>query len=333
MKSAMLGVLASIVVVAAAACEKKPAASGDASKKGVPPATKPITLAVIPKGTTHVFWKSVETGVKQAGSDLGVTIIWKGPLVENDRAQQIQLVEQFVTEGVSGIVLAPLDKQALVGPVKAAGAKKIPVVIFDSALEGAGDGAGDFAAFVATNNRAAGRMGGEYLVKSIGGRGNVLLLRYLVGSASTDERESGFLDAARAQSEIKVISDNQYAGPTPDEAKAKALNMIDQVKEAHGVFCPNESSTFGMLLALRQEQLIGRVKLVGFDSSPPLLAALRAGEIEALVVQNPRRMGYLAVESLVKHLRGEPVEPTIDTGAVLVTKENIDSEEVKKILE
>lgn len=330
MKKAWLTFLAAGLVLAALGCEKKPApAEGTSKSPGA--ASKQLTLAVIPKGTTHVFWKSVEKGAKQAGADLGATIIWKGPLVENDRAQQIQLVQQFVSEGVSGIVLAPLDKQALVGPVKEAGAKNIPVVIFDSALEGTAGT--DFASFVATNNRAAGKMGGDHLVKSLGGKGNVVLLRYLVGSASTDERESGFLDAVKSSPDLKLLTDNQYAGPTPDEAKAKALNMIDQIKEAQGVFCPNESSTFGMLLALRQEKLTGKVKLVGFDSSPPLLEALRAGEIEALVVQNPRRMGYLAVESIIKRLRGEKVEPSIDTGAVLVTKENIDSEEVKKILE
>lgn len=332
MKNLGLTLALAVMALATYSCEKKPPAAGGASpKKDEKPAAKALTLAVIPKGTTHVFWKSVERGTKQAGDELGATIIWKGPLVENDRAQQIQLVQQFVSDGVSGIVLAPLDKQALVGPVKGATDKKIPVVIFDSALEGTSGT--DFASFVATNNRAAGKMGGDHLVKSLGGKGNVVLLRYLVGSASTDERESGFLDATKDSADIKILSDNQYAGPTPDEAKAKALNMIDQIKEAQGVFCPNESSTFGMLLALRQEKLIGKVKLVGFDSSPPLLEALRAGEIEALVVQNPRRMGYLAVESVVKHLRGEKIEATIDTGAVLVTKANIDSDEVKKILE
>ena len=120
------------------------------------------------------------------------------------------------------------------------------------------------------------------------------------------------------------------------EAKTAALNMLDQIKGAGGVFCPNESSTYGMLLALRQAGLLegaGKIRLVGFDASPPLVEALRKGEIDALVVQDPRRMGYKAVEALVKHIRGEKVEGRVDTGAVLVTKENMDKPEVKRLIE
>ncbi len=311
-------------------------ALGLAAAQPAKPATKaPLTIAVIPKGTTHVFWKSVEAGAKKAGEDLGVQITWKGPLQENDRAQQIQLVQQFVSQGVSGIVLAPLDHKALVAPVKAAGDKKIPIVIFDSALDG--DAGKDFVSFVATDSEKAGHMGGEHLARLLGNTGGVVLLRYQVGSASTDAREAGFLAAIKSHADIRVLSDNRYAGATSGEAKTAALNMIDQVKAAAegggGVFCPNESSTFGMLLALRQSNLAGKIKFVGFDASPPLVEALKKGEIDALVVQDPRTMGYKAVEALVKHIKGEKVDTRIDTGAVLVTKDNMDSPEVKRLIE
>ena len=316
-------------------------AAGLAQPKSDKPATDkptnpPLTIAVIPKGTTHVFWKSVEQGAKKAGEDLGVAIIWKGPLQENDRAQQIQIVQQFQSQGVNGIVLAPLDHAALVGPIKAAMDRKIPVVIFDSALDG--DPGKDFVSFVATDSEKAGRMGGECLAKLMKNKGDAVLLRYMVGSASTDARETGFLNAIKDAKDMKVTVNNRYAGPTSGEAKTAALNMIDQIKAAGGVFCPNESTTYGMLLALRQAKLVGegattKIKFVGFDASPPLVEALRKGEIDALVVQDPRNMGYKAVESLVKHIRGEKVEPRVDTGAVLVTKENMDTPEVKRLIE
>ncbi|MBC7773061.1 MAG: substrate-binding domain-containing protein [Pyrinomonadaceae bacterium] len=290
-----------------------------------------LRLAVIPKGTTHVFWKSVERGAKKAGEDLDIDIVWKGPITENDAAGQIQVVQQFTADGVSGIVLAPLDHQALVNPVKAAREKNIHVVIFDSALDG--EAGKDFATFVATNNRQAGKLGGQHLAELLGGKGNVVLLRYLAGSASTDEREKGFLDAIAQNKEMKVLVDNKYAGATGEEAKTQALNLLDQIKEAQGVFCPNESSTFGMLIALRQSNLIGKVKLVGFDASPPLIEALRNGEIAALVVQDPTGMGYKAVQALADSIRGVKLEPIMDTGAVLVTKQNIETEQVKKLLE
>ena len=288
-------------------------------------------IAVIPKGTTHVFWKSVEAGAKKAGEELGVEIIWKGPLKENDRSQQIQVVQQFVSQGVSGIVLAPLDYKALVGPVKASQEKKIPVVIFDSGLDG--KPGTDFVSFVATNNLKGGEMGGKELGRLLGDKGKVVVLRYQAGSASTDEREKGFLDAVKAAKEISVISDNRYAGATAGEAKSQALNMLDDIRKADGVFCPNESSTLGMLLALRQEGLAGKIKFVGFDASPPLVEALQKGEIHALVVQNPRKMGYLGVKTIVAHINGEKVEATIDTGVALITKENLNTPEIKALLE
>lgn len=293
-----------------------------------------LRLAVIPKGTTHVFWKAVERGAKKAGEDLGVEIVWKGPLKESDRAQQIQLVQQFTSQGgeggISGIVLAPLDEKALAAPVKAAQEKKIPVVIFDSALEG--EPGKDFVSFVATDSEAAGRLGGERLAKLLNNRGDAVILRYMVGSASTDARERGCIDALK-KAGVNIASDNQYAGATSGEAQTKAMNMIDTIRKADAIFCPNESSTHGMLLALRKNNLAGKVKFVGFDSSPPLVEALKKGEIDALVVQDPFKMGYKAVESLVRHIRGEKVETTIDTGAVLVTRENLDTPEVRKLLE
>lgn len=313
-----IGICTAAILLSCLSCSKREGAGDHYS------------IAVIPKGTTHVFWKSVEKGAKDAGEELDVSIIWKGPLKENDRAQQIQVVQQFITQGVDGIVLAPLDFRALVGPVSDAMDRDIPVVIFDSALEGeAGE---DFISFVATNNRNGGRLGGEHLAEILGGEGNVVLLRYLVGSASTSAREEGFLEAVGEKPGMGVLVDNRYAGPTAGEAKTQALNMIDQIRRAAGIFCSNESATYGMLLALRQERLAGDVKFVGFDASPPLVQALVDGEIDALVVQDPEKMGYMAVAALVRHLNGEEVEPVIDTGAVVVTRDNMNDPDIKRLI-
>ncbi len=289
-----------------------------------------LKIAVIPKGTTHIFWRSVQAGAQTAGKELGVEIIWKGPLKENDRAQQIAIVEQFVQEGVAGIVLAPLDNTALQRPVATAVSKKIPVVIFDSALKG--EAGKDFVSFVATDNKQGGAMGGEYLAKLLNGKGKVVLLRYQVGSASTQEREDGFVSAMKKSPGLKLTVDNRYAGATAGEAKTAAMNMIDKLKEADGVFAPNESSSFGMLLALRQNNLAGKIKFVGFDTSPPLIEALQKGEIDALVAQDPTKMGYEGVKTLVASIRGKQVPKTIDTGVRLITRENLNTPEIKKLL-
>jgi ribose transport system substrate-binding protein len=287
-------------------------------------------IAVIPKGTTHSFWKSVEAGARKAGAEFGVEILWKGPLKEDDRAQQIGVVQQFVSSGVSAIVLAPLDDTALRTPVKSAAEHNIPVIIFDSALKG--EAGKDFLSFVATNNFHGGEIGGEELVRLLGGKGKVVLLRYAEGSASTAEREAGFLSVMKKNPGITLLVDNRYAGPTISSAQDASMNLIDKVREADGIFCPNESSTQGMLLAMRQTGLAGQKKFVGFDTSSFLLGALAKGDIQGLVAQNPSRMGYLGVATAVKHLRGEKVEPAIDTGCVLVTKANRNSPEVEAVV-
>ena len=297
---------------------------------GVLLAQPKLKIAVIPKGTTHIFWKSVEAGAQAAGKEAGVEIIWKGPLKENDRAQQIAIVEQFVQEGVSGIVLAPLDNTALQRPVAAALGKRIPVVIFDSALKG--EAGKDFVSFVATDNKKGGMLGGEHLSKLLNGKGKIVLLRYQVGSASTQEREDGFVAAMSKNPGLKMIVENRYAGATAGEAKTAAMNIIDKLKEADGVFAPNESSTFGMLLALRQNNLAGKIKFVGFDTSPPLIEALQKGEIDALVAQDPTKMGYEGVKTLVASIQGKQVPKTVDTGVRLITRENLNTPEIKKLL-
>lgn len=301
------------------------------SKSAESPAAARPVIAVLPKGTTHVFWKAVERGARASADELGVQLAWKGPLQEDDRAQQIQLVQQFTAQKVAGIALAPLDHTALAAPVQAARAAGIPVVIYDSGLDGT-PGV-DYLAYIATDNLAAGAIGGQELARILPGGGEVVLLRYLVGSGSTAQREQGFLRALGEHAGLRVSVENRYAGATAGEAKTAALNLMDDLRKAQGVFCPNESATYGMLLALRQEGLAGKLRFVGFDSSPPLIEALRQGEIDALVVQDPRRMGDLAVRTLAAHLHGEKVETIIDTGVVLVTREKLADPAVQKLLE
>ncbi len=302
-----------------------------ASGCGDKAASGKLKLAVIPKGTTHEFWKTVHAGAVKAARELDLEIAWKGPLKEDDLKEQVDIVESFMAERVSGIVLAPLHDKGLLSPVKNAKAAGIPTVIFDSALQGE-----EHVSYVATDNVAAGKLGGERLAKLCGGKGNVLLLRYQEGSASTSQREQGFLDAMKAAGEVKVVSDNQYGGATTESAsKAAETILIAQgadKEQVQGVFCPNESTTFGMLLALDRLGLAEKVKLVGFDASQKLVAGLRDGKVHALVVQNPMNMGYLAVKTMVRHLKGEAVEKVIDTGARVVEKADMDTPEVKELL-
>lgn len=293
------------------------------------------TVAVIPKGTIHEFWRSIEAGARKAEKELNaagtkVQVIWKGPLREDDRDQQIQVVENFTSRRVSGIVLAPLDSQALVKPVENAVGAGIPTVIIDSDLK-----TDKHVSFVATDNYRGGQMGGEHLAKLIGEKGNIILLRYAVGSASTEAREAGFLDAIKKFPNIKILSSDQYAGATRETSYQAAQNLLNRYgRDVNGVFCPCEPVAVGMAKALRDLGYAGgKVKMVGFDTGGQSVADLRSGDIQGLVVQNPLRMGYEGVMTLVKSLKGEKVEKRLDTGVTLVTKENMDQPDVKELLE
>jgi ribose transport system substrate-binding protein len=297
-------------------------------------AAESYKIAVIPKGTTHEFWKSIHAGAKKAEQELkaegvNVQIIWKGPLKEDDREQQIQVVENFVAQRVSGIVLAPLDRKGLVAPVETAVRGKIPVIIIDSGLESKAP-----VSSVSTDNREGGRIAARNLGKMLGGKGNAIMLRYAVGSASTEEREEGFLEVMKKDFPgIKLLSTDQHAGATRDSAKRTAENLLNRYgRQVQGVFASNESAAAGMLLALRDAGLAGKVSFVAFDSGETLNAGLKACHVQGMVVQNPMRMGYLGVKTMVAVLRGQKVQGFVDTGVGFVTKENFNSPEMAEIV-
>jgi len=293
-----------------------------------------LRIAVVPKGTTHIFWKSIHAGAIKAAKELNVDIIWKGPLKEDDRDSQIRVMEDFITRGVSGIVLAPLDDAALRQPVADAVNSKIPVVIIDSGLKSE-----DYTSFVATDNYKGGRKAGERLAELLAGKGRVIMLRYQEGSASTMNREKGFLDVLKEKyPEIQVVSSNQYGGATTESAYKASENLLAPLRTAEGlsidgIFCPNESTAFAMLRALQDSGLAGKVKYVGFDSSERLVKALKNGQMHGLVLQDPINIGYLGVKTMVRHLRGEKVQRRIDTGSVVATAENMNEPRIENLLE
>jgi ribose transport system substrate-binding protein len=309
-----------------AACGRSEGAKGSAER--------PYEIAVIPKGMTHEFWRTIHAGAIRAQRDLEakgvhVELFWKGPLREDDREQQVQVVESFASQGIDGIVLAPLDEKALVRPVEEAARLGVPTVIMDSAL------ASDrIVSFVATDNYKGGEMGADALGEAMGGKGKILLLRYAEGSASTTAREQGFLDRREKRwPGLELVSADQYAGATRDTAKRAAENLLNRYgRDLSGIFVVNESATSGMLLALQDAGLAGKVKFVGFDSNQAFVDAMRKGELHGFVLQNPFKMSGLAVETLIDHLQGKPVEKRIDTGVSVVTPKNLDAPEMQALI-
>ena len=319
-----ISILLMLATVAAFGCNRSVSKS----------AKKKLTIAVIPKGTSHEFWKSIHAGAIKASRELStqgndVEVIWKGPLREDDREQQIQVVEGFTSQGVDGIVLAPLDNRALVRPVEEAKSANVPTVIIDSALD-----SNSIVSFVATDNRKGGMLAADRLGQLLSGKGKVILLRYAEGSASTQDREDGFLQELKQKFPgIELISSDQYAGATRDTAKRASENLLNRFgEEVQGIFCPNESTTAGMLLALQDIGKAGKVMFVGFDTSQTFIDAMRAKQLHGIVVQNPFNMGYLGVRTMVESLQGKTVDKRIDTGVTMITSDNLDAAETQTLL-
>ncbi len=282
--------------------------------------TGKLRIAVIPKGTSHQFWRSVHAGAEAAAKELGnVEVLWKGPETEADTSGQIAVVKNFITNRVDGIVLAPNHSQSLMDVVSEANSENIPVVIFDSGL---GKGP-KIVSYVATDNHRGGVLAGKCLADAIGHKGKVIMLRYNPGSESTEQREVGFLEAMAEEKGIEVLSSDQYAGTKTEEALAKATQLLNKYRDqVNGIFAVCEPNCNGVLEALSRTGLAGKVKFVAFDPSDTLIRGMGENTVAGIMLQDPFEMGRQSVLTLTKHIRKEAVEPVISTGEFVATPEN-----------
>jgi ribose transport system substrate-binding protein len=298
------------------------------SGRGSTAAGKKLTLAVIPMGTTHEFWKAIHAGALTAARELGVEIIWKGPLKEDDRNEQVQIVETLTNAGVDALVLTPMDDRALIAPVVEAERMGIPTIIFNSALQG-----DHHVAYISTDNFKGGVLAAEHVGSLLKGKGNVILIRVLASVEGSTKREEGFLQTLRTKfPDIRVLSDNQYAGVSTESAYQMSENLLNRFADVQAIFTPNESSTFGCLRALEDHGLAGKVVHIGFDSSKKLIEALEQKKIRGLILQDPVGMGYQSVKTAVAYLKKQPFQKFIDTGVFLATPENMTEPLMKKLL-
>jgi ribose transport system substrate-binding protein len=289
-----------------------------------------LRIAVIPKGTSHEFWKSVHFGAEKAAAELGgVEIVWRGPVVESDTGSQIEVVKAMIASQVDGIVLAPNQKGGLVDAVEESISEGIGVVIFDSGL----DEGPAIVSYVATDNYKGGMMAADQMAAAIGEKGNVILLRYMAGSESTEQREQGYLDGLKKYPEITVVSSDQRGGDNTTSSKEK----VDQLLQVHGqdlsgIFAVCEPNANGTLEALRNAGLNGKVKLIAFDPSDALIEALGDGSCSGIVMQDPVQMGYQSVITMVGAINGDTADAYISTGEYVATPENMNEEEIQRLL-
>ncbi len=279
-------------------------------------------IAVIPKGNAHLFWQSVHAGAVAGSREAGVEIIWNGPATETDYTGQLKVVDAMINRRVDAIALAPIDSKAMVGVVERATREGIPVIIFDSAID-----TDQFAAQVATDNYHAGEMAAERMAKILDGKGKVAIVAVMPGAASTTAREKGFEDTMRTKYPRIQIVDKQYGMAEVALSLTKAENLLTGHPDLDGLFASNESSAVGAAQALRDRK--GKVKLVGFDSSPTLLEDLKSGVVDSLVVQDPFHMGQVAVELAVAKIAGKTLTKINNLAPKLVDRDNLNTPEVQ----
>jgi ribose transport system substrate-binding protein len=284
-------------------------------------------IAVVPKATSHMFWVSIQAGAMAAGHDLGVEVLWNGPATETDYSRQIEIVDSMIARHVDGLALAAQDRTALDGSLDRAAREGIPVTVFDSGVDST-----NYMTFVATNNYAAGQMAARKLGELLHGKGSIAMVLHVPGSFSTMERERGFEDTmAKEFPQIHTLQ-KQYGMSDRSKAMAAAENILTAHPDLDGIFASTEPSAVGTALALKSRRLSGKVKFVAFDASEGMVEDLKGGTIDALVAQDPFRIGYEAVQTLVDKLGGKTPPKRIDLSARVITKADLDKPEIRALL-
>ena len=282
-----------------------------------------IRILVTPQSVVASFWVTVKAGADSAGKELGIDVIWKGPPTEADVDNQISILEDYINQGIDAIVLAALDSKPI---VKRAVSRNIPMILIDSGID-----SDDPASFIATDNVLGANMAARMLAKLIGFRGKVALIPFFPGTSTSIHREKGFKDEIAKYPDIELVA-VQYSQNDMAVAMAVTENILTAFPDIDGIFAANEPGAIGASQAILARGLAGKVKIVGFDAAPNEIDALKKNIIQALIVQNPFKMGYLGVKYAVDVIHGKKVPERVDTGVTVVTNENLYNDEIQKLL-
>ncbi len=284
-------------------------------------------IALVPRDTALDFWKAVRAGANKAAKDTRCSLIWKEPNLEDNPDAQSAVIDDCITKKVDAVVVAPLDNKAMVPAIQKINDARIPCVIIDSGIS-----TDKYDSFIATDNFKGGVLAARRMAEVLQGKGKVLMVQYMAGTDSTTQRENGFVETISRQFPHITIVDKKFGQDTIETAWRAAEDLLSRNPSIDGIFACNESTTLGALRALEGMGNAGKIKLVGFDASASMIAAVRSGKIDSLVVQNPFMIGYLGVRAAVDRLNAKPVEKRIDTGVKLITRINLDTPEIQQLL-
>ena len=291
-----------------------------------------VTIPIIVKDTTSFYWQIVLAGARKAGKDLGVTVPELGAQAETDVNGQISILENAVAGKPAAVVIAPTEAKALGKPIDEA-ASKVKVIGIDSSADSTA-----FTSFLTTDNVQGGRVAADGLAQAIaainGGKveGDVALITNAPGAGSLEARAKGFKEQLAAKyPKLKLVAD-KYAEGQATTGLNIATDLITANPNLKGIFASNLIMAQGVGQAVAENNLGGKIALVGFDSDDKLISFLNQGVISALVVQDPYRMGYDGIKTALAASKGEMTEKTVDTGANLVTKTNMKDAKIDDLL-
>ena len=285
------------------------------------------TVAVIPKATSHAFWIAVQAGCTAAAQEFNLDLLWNGPAVETDYARQIQIVDAMVVRHVDGLAVAATERGALLAPVVRAIDAGIPVTVFDSGLD-----TERAMSQVITDNVEVGRLAGRKLGQLMKGTGKTAILMNAPGSASSLDRESGFREVIAKEFPGISIAAEQFGQADRARARSAAENILAANRDLGGFFASTELSAVGVSLAIKGRDLGGKVKFVAVDANEVLLEDMRKGVVDALIVQDPFKMGYETVKTLATKLAGGVPPKKVELHARVIAATDLSDPEVIKLL-
>jgi ribose transport system substrate-binding protein len=287
---------------------------------------KTFVIDVIVKKYDADFWKVVKMGALAAGKEFGVQVNFEGPGDERDIDGQIAMVDEAILAKADAIVLAASDYTKLVPVTETAVAAKIPVVVIDSDVN-----TSKTKSFIGTDNVDAGRKLGETLVDKVGPECSIAVMGFVQGAATNDQREEGLMDVVGKRPGIRVVT-TEYCNSVEDRAQALTQDILREHPDIDAIVCLNAYGAVGTGRAIAGLGLSGKVKIIGFDSTPEETNFLDKGVIQALVVQNPYSMGYQGVKYAIDAANGKSVPKLINTGSSVVDKDNMYLPENQKLL-
>ncbi len=308
---------------APAPAAEKPAAEKPAEEK---PAAKPY-IPVISKGFQHQFWQAVKAGSEKAAKEFNVDITFEGPETEAMVDKQIEMLQAALDKKPAAICFAALDSKAAIPLLEKAKAANIPVIGFDSGVDS------DIPlSTAATDNIAAAAMAADKMAELIGGKGEVAVIVHDQTSRTGIDRRDGFLNRMKEKYPDITVVDLQYGAGDQLKSTDIAKAVITAHPELKGYFGANEGSIIGVLNAVKELKMEGKLVVIGYDSGKQQIDAIKSGVESGAITQDPIGIGYKCVEAAVKALKGETLPKTIDTGFHWFDKTNIDSDEIKPLL-